>query len=819
MLTDWLTRVLFKKDENNWPGIVAVFVALVSPIILLAILTYRQVYGDLTRNALSGRQAIAYLAATTLKEKLDRLLDLATYLATRVRFRRLVQAGDWKQAIDFLRSEPKDFQFVDRIFLADPDGVVMADMPRLPGARDKSLKNQDWYKGVRRDWQPYISPAYRRSPKPHDNVVAAAVPIRNEKQAIIGILVLEVRLATFFQWSRALDVGPTGTLQFVDRLGQLVADSKSLDQEGISARAAIPSVQRVLRGERGTAIFFEPSAKRDLIVSYEPVTQYGWGALAVEPAETAFAGRSEALARLLLICLLVLALGSSLSALILRTLADRQKTARALSKSEERRRSIIETARDAFVAIDERGTIIDWNRQAELTFGWSRSEALGQKMAELIIPVENRAAHSEGIERFLATGEGPILNRRVELTALHRSGKTFPVGLIVWPVKSDEGTTFNAFCRDITEYKRAQETRSTLIAIVESCDDAIVGCSLEGAILSWNRGARNIYGYTAEEALGQPVSMLSPPDRADEIVESLARLRRGERIDNYRTERVRKDGKRIHVSLTISPIRDAAGKVVGISSISRDITERIQAEQAIDKLHEDLRRRALELEAANRELESFCYSVSHDLRAPLRGINGFAQALLEDYSGRLDEVGKGYLQRVCAASQHMGELIDDLLSLSRLARQEMRRETVDLSALAAAIAAELEQAEPERAAEFVIAPGLLAEGDHGLLRVALRNLLENAWKFTSKRAHARIEFGRIEENGNRSYYVRDNGAGFDMAYAGKLFRAFQRLHSASEFEGTGIGLATVQRIIYRHGGRVWAEAAPDQGATFYFTLC
>lgn len=224
------------------------------------------------------------------------------------------------------------------------------------------------------------------------------------------------------------------------------------------------------------------------------------------------------------------------------------------------------------------------------------------------------------------------------------------------------------------------------------------------------------------------------------------------------------------------------------------------------------------LEAANQELEAFSYSVSHDLRAPLRSIDGFSQALLEDYPDRLDPRGVDYLQRLRAGSQRMGVLIDDLLRLSRVTRAEMRREVIDLTATAEAIAAALRHTAPERGATFHIQPGLKTVGDPRLLRVALENLLGNAWKFTAKRAAATIEFGATERNGADAFFVRDNGAGFDMAYAEKLFTPFQRLHGTTEFEGTGIGLATVQRIMARHGGQIWAEAAPDRGATFYFTL-
>lgn len=244
--------------------------------------------------------------------------------------------------------------------------------------------------------------------------------------------------------------------------------------------------------------------------------------------------------------------------------------------------------------------------------------------------------------------------------------------------------------------------------------------------------------------------------------------------------------------------------------------EQVQRDAA--ELEERVAERTFELVAVNKELEAFAYSVSHDLRAPLRGIDGFSQALLEDYADRLDAEGQDYLRRVQAASQRMGGLIDDLLNLSRVTRGEMHRETVDLSGLAQMITSEIQQREPERQVEFVIADGLVARGDARLLQVVLENLLGNAWKFTAKHPRARIEFGVTRHNEKREYFVRDDGVGFDIAYADKLFGAFQRLHSATEFEGTGIGLATVQRIIRRHGGRVWAEGAVEEGATFYFTL-
>lgn len=245
--------------------------------------------------------------------------------------------------------------------------------------------------------------------------------------------------------------------------------------------------------------------------------------------------------------------------------------------------------------------------------------------------------------------------------------------------------------------------------------------------------------------------------------------------------------------------------------MAREIAERKHAEEA-------LQHAKAATDAANRELEAFSYSVAHDLRAPLRSIDGFSQALLEDCADQINGEGKTYLGHVRESAQQMAQLIDDLLTLSRVSRSEILRSRVDLASIAREVATRLQREQPHRAVELVIPADVLAVGDPRLLGVVLENLLGNAWKFTSKRTQARVEFGHRTEPGRSAYFVRDNGAGFDMAYAEKLFGVFQRLHSASEFEGTGIGLATVQRIIQRHGGRVWAEGEVDRGATFYFTL-
>ena len=249
---------------------------------------------------------------------------------------------------------------------------------------------------------------------------------------------------------------------------------------------------------------------------------------------------------------------------------------------------------------------------------------------------------------------------------------------------------------------------------------------------------------------------------------------------------------------------------------------RARAEAKLQRLNRDLEarvsQRTAQMEAANKELEAFAYSVSHDLRAPLRGIDGFSQALMEDYGDKLDEEGRHYLSRVRAGTQRMGLLIDDLLRLSRVSRAQMDRGPVDLTAAAKAVISELRQQDPARQVSAKVQEGLKTTGDGHLLKIALDNLIGNAWKYSGKAEAARIEVGTAEADGVHAFFVKDNGAGFDMAYAHKLFGVFQRLHSAEEFPGTGIGLATVARIIHRHGGRIWAKGEPGKGATFYFTL-
>ncbi|NIR49141.1 PAS domain S-box protein [candidate division KSB1 bacterium] len=352
----------------------------------------------------------------------------------------------------------------------------------------------------------------------------------------------------------------------------------------------------------------------------------------------------------------------------------------------------------------------------------------------------------------------------------------------------------------------------------------------DGHFISVNNSFCSMLGYSEAELLAKNFQEITFLDDLEKSVDNFQKVRRGE-IDSFQTEKryLHKHGHLIWAITSASAVHDLEGKPWYLFAQIQDITERKQAEAALKKAHDELELRVQErtaelseanelLASKNEELETFAYSVSHDLRAPLRSIDGFSQALLEDCTDRLNECGKDYLNRVRTASQRMGHLIDDMLYLSRVSRREMTREEVDLSSMAETIAEKLQQEQPERQVAFEIEPEVKVCGDAHLLRIALENLLENAWKYTSKHPRAKIEFGVADHDGTKTYFVRDDGAGFDAKFVGKLFGPFQRLHRSNDFEGNGIGLATVQRIIHRHGGRVWTESAVEKGATFYFTL-
>ncbi len=481
--------------------------------------------------------------------------------------------------------------------------------------------------------------------------------------------------------------------------------------------------------------------------------------------------------------------------------------------------AIFDSTNTAIFSLDPGMIVIEWNAAAERLFGLERGRVLGRVVTDVISAPGDAAdwaaiLATTGTATFRLLGVPGAFDAELRVVTFHQDGREIRTLLL----------------NDISARQRAEavlrESLARFHAAARATGDVVWDWDLTTDAIWWNENYQTLFGYAADE-IGPSITeswndRLHPEDR-DRVIAHIHDIIEGTEetwTDEYRFRR--KDGAWAYLFDRGHVLRDASGRGVRMVGAMQDITGRKEAQARLLAFNAELEQRVAdrtrELQTLNKELETFSYSVSHDLRAPLRGIAGFAEILSKNHAHALDDTARNYLGRVLAATHRMGELIDDLLNLSRVSRDEMRREPVDLSALAREIFDQLQQGAPERRVEIVVEDGLRAEGDVRLLRIMLENLLGNAWKFTSKTPAARIAFTAGAEDGRPVFAVSDNGAGFDMRYADKLFGPFQRLHRVTEFPGTGIGLATVQRIINRHGGRISASAAPGQGATFRFSF-
>jgi len=512
----------------------------------------------------------------------------------------------------------------------------------------------------------------------------------------------------------------------------------------------------------------------------------------------------------------------------MRDITDRKHAEEALRRSEARKTVILETALDAIVTFDAQAKIIEWNPAAGDIFGYSRALALGRSFSDLMTGAANEELNRKGLARYLQTGRGRLLGQRMELMALRANGAEFPVELTITHIATGDQTVFTSFIRDITERRRTEEalrkSEERFRLLVEGVEDyAIYMLDTHGRVTTWNVGAERIQGYRAQEIIGRRFHRFYTKDDADRKKPDQA-LAVATSEGRYQDEHwlVRKNGAQFWASFVITALRDENGKLTGFSTIARDVTKRKHAEDEIRRLNAALERqvqeRTAELEAAYTEMEAFSYSISHDLRAPLIHIAGFVEMLKSDLGPKLDDRSRRHLETICSSTENMGRMIADLLALSRIGRAEMHKMRVSLAEIVKDVQRELSAGLQNRQVAWMVHDLPEVTADPILLRQAVMNLLANAVKFTRNEDEARIEIGTVASDTEDVISIRDNGVGFDMKYATKLFGVFQRLHPAAEFEGSGIGLAKTRRIIHRMGGRVWAESIPKEGATFYFSL-
>jgi len=480
--------------------------------------------------------------------------------------------------------------------------------------------------------------------------------------------------------------------------------------------------------------------------------------------------------------------------------------------------AIVDNALDGLISINELGIIEHFNPACERIFGYRADEVIGKNI-KMLMPEPYHSEHDGYLSHYRKTGEAKIIGTAGrEVSAKRKDGSVFPMDLSISAFELEDGLHFSGVIRDITARKQAEEKNALLAAVVASSDDAIISKRLDGTILSWNAGAERLFGYSAAEIIGRHVSVLIPENLRKEEEYIIGRLRQGKSVDHYETARLHKNGRHIDLSLTVSPIHNEAGDIVGASKIARDIT-------AQKKAAAELRRYNIALERSNKELDDFAYIASHDLKEPLRGLFNNAKFLEKDYKDKLDAEGVGRLQRLGYLTQRMETLVNDLLYFSRLGRQELAIQDTDLNAVIRDIESMMEMTLTEQNAIISI-PKPLPEivCDKTRITEIFRNLITNAIKYNNQEKKI-IEIGYLDAVKTKTgiekqvFYVRDNGIGIEEGFHEEIFRIFKRLNEEDDSKkGTGVGLTFVRKIVERHGGRIWLESTPGKGATFYFTI-
>lgn len=499
-------------------------------------------------------------------------------------------------------------------------------------------------------------------------------------------------------------------------------------------------------------------------------------------------------------------------------------------QDRERLRVTLSSIGDAVISTDTSGAITFMNPVAERLTGYTFAEAEGLPLEQVfrIVNETTRVVVESPVAKVLR--EGVIVGLANHTVLLTKDGGEYPIDDSAAPIRTTAGELIGVVLvfRDATERRYAEIATQRLAAIVEGSDDAIIGKNLESLVTSWNPSAERMFGYTAGEMIGESITKLHPPERVDEEQRIMARLLQGERVEHFETERVRKDGRRLPVSLTISPIRDSSGAIIGASKIARDITVQKEAAAALRAAQAKLEAHALELEAKVRErtakleetvgeLEAFSYSLSHDLRAPLRAIQGFTELVLTDFGGKIPEAAD-YLQRVVNAAARMDRLIQDVLAFARISRQELTVRQIDVEKLVREIIDERPELHRPRATVEIASPLEPVVGHDASLTQCLTNLLDNAVKFVRTGVPPHVRVFTTRANGRVRINVTDNGIGIEPEGQHRLFTLFQRLATVQSYRGTGVGLAIVRKAAERMGGSVGVESTPNVGSTFWVEL-
>jgi PAS domain S-box-containing protein len=824
--------------HNVLRWLVLLFLLFIVPMFGLGAWMYIQSEREVESSELLRDQLRARTLAAVAQKEMETADRILVSIADRRRFRQAWAAHDFRALEphfqDTMQLDP-DFFFVAAY---DLKGTMLARYPPNPLV-GRNFAYRDWYRGVSAQWKPYVSEVYRTAVAPNPLVVGMAVPILDEQNQPIGIFMSAYPLDLLSRQFKLLQAGLQGEPYIVDQRG-IIAASPNISPTADPVRGPdAEAVRRALAGEEGAGRFLDNG--REVFVGYAPIRKLGWGVIYKRPASEALASilrlRQRALNTgfyLLMIYLATALIASRLVRRQTRLLSDNRvlnealegrvaalkEAQEALRESEKRVRLVVETAQEAFVSMDEGGMITAWNPQAETTFGWKRAEAMGRSLAETIIPERYRDAHRAGLQRFLEMGEGPVLNKRLELTAIHRDGHEFPIEITISPLRVNHGHVFNAFIHDISERKKIvealRESEERFRQLADNIQEVFWIMDIRsGRFLYVSPAFEHVIGVPREAVLADTGAWLKAlhPDDQERVHSGFWKQGpRAEFKEEYRV--IHPDGSERWVAVRSFPVRKDGNEADRVVGVARDITERKRAEDALLHAKE-------EAERVSRFKDQFLSTMSHELRTPLNAVLGFSELLTDERYGLLNDRQRRYLNHIQNGGKHLLTLINDILDLSRIESGRLEIAISDLrvneafvevlSALRPLADAKSQTLEGEADARLVI------RADLTRFKQVLMNLVGNAIKFTPQ--GGRIELAARPENGRIRIDVRDNGPGIAPEEQRRIFEAFYRIRKSGEAaEGSGLGLAITQRLVELQGGQLGLESEAEQGSCFYFTL-
>ncbi len=815
-------------------GLAGLFAVLsLGPLVLL---TYSS--ENLADKAVSGEvkarvRATSAVSAAFLQQQMESLAELIEAYGERPFLASALGQGDPNRrdarAIAVQLSElQQGRKGIATAFITDPGGRLIDVVPPTPPIIGKDFSFRDWYRGVTATGRPYVSEAYQSAAAGSPRVVAAAVPVRarsgdGQHGQVIGILVAALSTNTIQAFTEDFARAQGVQLTITDQRGVLVAAPGAAPMD-LASRRDDPAVAAALVHRSG--VMERQRGDETLISAYEPVAELGWTVTADVPASTAFAAASSLRSTVSAIAaLLALVLIGGLVLLVF-ALRERRRGEAMLQKSEERTRSILEAANDGFISMDVSGRITGWNRQAEATFGWSRDEVVGRNLASTIVPPDQRPAHEQGLRHFLDTGEGPLLNARIETLALHRDGHSFPVELAVWPVGSGEACSFNSFVHDISERREAEQKTlrlsNHLRLLLESSGEGIYGIDVDGRCTFINKAAARALGYEAEEAVGQSMHNLihhshqdgSPYPVEDCPIYRAFRSGAGCRVDSE--VMWRKDGTSFPAEYTSRPILEddlVKGAVVTFT----DITERKATEAELAAAHEQAMQ-------SSRLKSEFVANMSHEIRTPMNGVLGMTGLLLDT---PLNEEQREYAEAVRTSAEGLLAVINDILDFSKVEAGKIELEVLDFDLLATVEEAAELLAEQAYGKGLELSTLVEAEvpcalrGDPGRIRQVLLNFLSNAVKFTAE-GEVVTRVGLVDQTDDHvtlQFSVTDTGIGIAPEAQSNMFQSFSQADASTtrRYGGTGLGLAISKQLAELMGGDTGVDSQVGAGSRFWFT--